>query len=280
MTFSQIIKTSRPHFWLYELGTYIIGVIAGFTQSSVTLSWEVFLFGFYFLLPANILIYGINDVFDYETDMKNPKKTSYEDVLPKEQHKNVFLWTALTTIPFMLFLPALSLCAILSFIAFLFFAFFYSSPPIRAKIRPGLDSLFSGSHYVVTGIFGYYVVNPTGSFNWTLVAAALLWTTAMHAYSAVPDIKADAESGIQTIATKLGANKTLVFCLAAYILSFNLISMVVHDAFALLSAPYIILVVQSFNKTDEALLKIYKKFSYLNAVIGMIFSLYLLLQLV
>jgi len=280
MTFSQIIKTSRPHFWLYELGTYIIGVIAGFTHSGVTLSWEVFLFGFYFLLPANILIYGINDVFDYETDMKNPKKTSYEDVLPKEQHKSVFLWAALTTTPFMLFLPALSPYAILSFIAFLFFAFFYSSPPIRAKIRPGLDSLFSGSHYVVTGIFGYYVVNPTGSFNWTLVAAALLWTTAMHAYSAVPDIKADAESGIQTIATKLGANKTLVFCLAAYILSFNLISMVVHDAFALLSAPYIILVIQSFNKTDVALLKIYKKFSYLNAVIGMIFSLYLLLQLV
>lgn len=280
MTFSQIIKTSRPHFWLYEFGTFLIGVIAGFTQNGVVLSWEVFLFGLYFLLPANILIYGINDVFDYETDMKNPKKTSYEDVLPKAQHKNVFLWVALTTIPFIAFLPALSLCAILSFIAFLFFAVCYSAPPIRAKIRPGLDSLFSGAHYVVTGIFGYYVVNPTGEFNWILAIAALLWTTAMHAYSAVPDIKADAESGIQTIATKLGANKTLLFCLAAYILSFNLLSMVTHDAFALLSAPYIILVVQSFTKKDEALLKIYKKFSYLNAIIGMIISLYLLLQLI
>jgi|AntAceMinimDraft_12_1070368.scaffolds.fasta_scaffold00557_17 4-hydroxybenzoate polyprenyltransferase len=279
MTFSQIIKTSRPHFWLYEFGTYLIGVIAAFTYTGAVVSWEVILFGIYFLLPANILIYGINDVFDYETDMKNPKKTSYEDVLPKEQHKNVFLWVAITTMPFIAFLPLLSLCAVLSFVAFLFFAFFYSSPPIRAKIRPGLDSLFSGAHYVVTGIFGYYVVHPTGDFNWTIVLAALLWTTAMHAYSAVPDIQADAESGIQTVATKLGANTTLLLCIAAYILSFNLISTVLHDAFALLSAPYIILVLQSFNKKDEVLLKIYKKFSYLNAIIGMIFSIYLLLQI-
>jgi 4-hydroxybenzoate polyprenyltransferase len=211
--------------------------------------------------------------------MKNPKKTSYEDVLPKEQHKNVFLWVALTTVPFIALLPWLSVCAILSFTAFLFFAFFYSSPPIRAKIRPGIDSFFSGAHYVVTGIFGYYLVHPTGEFSWTLTIAALLWTTAMHAYSAIPDIQADTESGIQTIATKLGARKTVVFCLAAYILSFNLVSTILHDWFAILSLPYIILVLQSLHKKDDALLKIYKKFSYVNAVVGASIAIYLLLQI-
>ena len=32
----------------------------------------------YFLIPANILIYGINDIFDYDTDKLNPKKGTYE----------------------------------------------------------------------------------------------------------------------------------------------------------------------------------------------------------
>jgi 4-hydroxybenzoate polyprenyltransferase len=35
---------------------------------------QVLLFGLYFLIPANIRIYGINDIYDYETDKLNPKK--------------------------------------------------------------------------------------------------------------------------------------------------------------------------------------------------------------
>jgi 4-hydroxybenzoate polyprenyltransferase len=36
-----------------------------------------------------------------------------------------------------------------------------------------------------------------------LIIAAIDWAIAMHAYSAIPDIKADSEAGISTVATLL-----------------------------------------------------------------------------
>ena len=83
MGLSKLISLSRPHFWLYEFGTFFLGVILAASTLKEVFSPIVVLWGFYFLWPANFLIYGINDVFDYETDLRNPKKAAYESVLPK-----------------------------------------------------------------------------------------------------------------------------------------------------------------------------------------------------
>lgn len=36
--------------------------------------WRIAIFALYFVIAANIWIYGINDIYDYETDKLNPKK--------------------------------------------------------------------------------------------------------------------------------------------------------------------------------------------------------------
>ncbi len=51
----------------------------------------------------------------------------------------------------------------------------------------------------------------------SLMIAGGLWTAAMHAFSAIPDIEADRQAGLSTIATTLGSVGTHIFCLAAYI---------------------------------------------------------------
>ena len=35
----------------------------------------------WFLVPYNLLMYGINDVFDYESDLRNPRKGGVEGAL-------------------------------------------------------------------------------------------------------------------------------------------------------------------------------------------------------
>jgi 4-hydroxybenzoate polyprenyltransferase len=35
----------------------------------------------YFLIPYNLAMYGINDVFDYESDLRNPRKGGVEGAL-------------------------------------------------------------------------------------------------------------------------------------------------------------------------------------------------------
>jgi len=278
MTFLQLLKVSRPHFWLYEFGTFIIGCLIGYLATGSLDSWHfILIFGLYFLIPGNLLIYGINDVFDYETDLRNPRKTGLEGVLPKPHHRIVLTWVIFSTLPFAIVALSLPTSVFIWFVAFIFFAVGYSLPPVRAKARPGLDSFFSGSHYVATGVFGFVLVAPDSPLAWLLIIAALLWTFAMHAYSAVPDISADTEAGVPTIATAFGGHAVLTTCLFLYSSSFFILSLYTQPWFILMALPYVYLVYKSYHKTEAQQVELYRYFPYLNALVGAVLTIYLIL---
>jgi 4-hydroxybenzoate polyprenyltransferase len=212
-----LIKASRPRFWIYIFGPFIVGLAGAASNWSDLLRPEIAIFAIYFLFPANLLIYGVNDIFDYETDRLNPKKRSYEILLAPATHRSLWFYIALTNVPFLLAAVLVSPFALWSLAAFLFFSVFYSAPPVRAKEVPFLDSIFN-ILYVFPGAFGYQLLS--GHFpRLAPLFAAGLWTAAMHAFSAIPDIDSDRAAGIETIATKLGAQWTIGFCMACYVAS-------------------------------------------------------------
>lgn len=281
MNLKKIILISRPRFWIYELGTFLFGVLAGANIQQNIFDPIILIYGFYFLLPANILIYGINDIYDYETDKLNPKKNLYEELLTPTEHKHIWRSIAITTIPFIftsLFIPK---SAFLFFCIFIFFAVFYSAKPIRAKTKPFFDSFFSAGHYIATGIFGYYL-NGGGAFPYEGVLAGMLWAIAMHAYSAVPDIHADSEAKMQTIATKLGGLKTLILCMFLYLGSAIFAYKILGITGALCGFVYIFLMGISIKKRNnpDGLFHIYTFFPYINMIIGMVITIVFLLQYV
>ena len=42
---------------------------------------------FYFLIQANLILYGINEIFDANTDQNNPKKSVIETKVTKRKTK-------------------------------------------------------------------------------------------------------------------------------------------------------------------------------------------------
>ena len=117
-----LIKISRPRFWVYITGPFLIGVVA----ASPVQSWPlIILLGAYFTFPANLLIYGINDIFDYETDKHNPKKIAYETLVKPKEQKQLWRWIAITNAPFLLLLPLLGNNGRWGVAGFLFFGVFY-----------------------------------------------------------------------------------------------------------------------------------------------------------
>ena len=72
---------------------------------------------------------------------------------------------------------------------FLFLSYFYSAKPIRFKDKPFLD--FSSNYlYVMPGIFGFYLVS--GSMPALIIlVGAYMHISAMHIFSAIPDIEFD-----------------------------------------------------------------------------------------
>lgn len=206
---TQILRLSRPRFWMYTAGTFLLPVFA--QLPGIAREWPILLLGFlYFTFPANVLIYGINDIFDRETDALNPKKEGYETRLQKEHVAPLIRTMLLTNIPFLAALALLAPSTIPALIAFLAFSIFYSAPPIRAKAIPFLDGAFN-ILYVLPALVAISIF-PYTQINWTLVLAGTLWCMAMHAFSAIPDIEADKKAGLSTAATLLGHKGTLLYC--------------------------------------------------------------------
>jgi lycopene elongase/hydratase (dihydrobisanhydrobacterioruberin-forming) len=270
-----LIKISRPRFWVYITGPFLIGVVA----ASPVQSWPlIILLGVYFTFPANLLIYGINDIFDYETDKHNPKKQAYETLVRPKEQKQLWRYIAITNAPFLLLLPLLGNNGRWAIAGFLFFGVFYSMPPIRAKVRPLLDSVFNVL-YIFPGIVGYAVVSKTLPSLYICLAAAF-WCMAMHAYSAVPDIEADRKAKIDTIATKLGKTGTLLFCLACYGLAAGLTISVLGQfsiAAAILYGFMMIVTLQA--KNAHSVMKLYSLFPFINMGVGMALFLWVLFVL-
>lgn len=262
----HVFEISRPRFWLYLLGPYMLGVLAG-TEALTNLSEPlIVVFALFFTLPANLLVYGVNDVFDTDTDALNEKKRGYESALEKDKRTRLGRIILLINTSFVIASLFVGNAASWALVGFYVFSIFYSAPPVRAKAIPFLDSAFNVL-YVFPALFGYFLAGAS-ALNAAVLIGAWCWVMAMHAYSAIPDIKADTRAGITTVAVRLGKHKTLLFCTILFATA------------ALLSLPSIgwpaiplgliyLLMMFASHKAD-AMMPLYKLFPIINGAIGMV----------
>lgn len=264
-----VLVVSRPRFWFYVLGPYVVGLVAGATSINDLLHPVYLLLGIYFTLPANLLIYGVNDIFDYETDRLNEKKDDYETRVEPDSRRRLWTAIAVLNLPFALVFFLSNTAAIAAAAGFLFFSIFYSAPPIRAKTKPFLDSAFN-ILYAMPGFLSYSLLSgdfPPGG----VVAAAWCWTAAMHAYSAIPDIEADKQAGFSTVATLCGTNGTIALCLILYAASAILSAPFLGLASLTLGSAYVLLMLASFlSARNGRLFNLYKAFPLINVAAGFV----------
>ncbi len=276
LSLQRALKISRPRFWLYVFGPFLLGCVSAIGSQVERIDWRILVYAIFFTFPANVLIYGVNDIFDYETDKDNPKKQGYEVLVKPSEHATLYRVIFLVTFPFVLLLFRVTLLAQLAMIGFLFFSIFYSAEPIRAKAKPFLDSLFN-ILYVFPGLFGFLLAGG-GHVSWMAVVAGSLWCMAMHAYSAVPDISVDQANGIETIATRLGTLRTLILCIVLYAFAGVLASLSGLGFIAfLLAILYVVLMSISLWMPRHQLHTVYQYFPILNTFAGFILFVAILL---
>ena len=203
-----LLKLSRPRFWPYLAGPVVVGV-AGAAASVPELFAPInfLLFGF-FLVPANVQLYGVNDVFDQDIDEENPKKEDKE--VRYGGDRLVPAAVILSSLAGLALFPLVSRVAWPYLVAYFLLAVEYSAPPFRFKTTPFLDSVSNGL-YILPGAAAYAVV--AGSHPpLSAVVGAWLWSMGMHTFSAIPDIEPDRAAGIETTATVLGETRTYAYC--------------------------------------------------------------------
>lgn len=264
----RILKISRPRFWIYVIGPFILSIAA--TYGVYEIPWiPVAILFLYFSFPANIFIYGVNDLYDRDTDMLNEKKKEYEKILDTKDDTLLKKIILITNIPFLIYICfSVHYVVFFVFILFIFFSWQYSARPIRAKAVPFLDSIFSSFLYILPGILSHTLITHTIP-GYIPMIAGFLWSYAMHVYSAVPDITADTNAGIQTGATILGKNATLILCGMLYAVS-GILAIPYIGVFGYVAiAVYLYMIIISIKKKEpDGVLSIYKYFPLLNTIIG------------
>lgn len=213
-TLQYITLSSRPISWLNTAFPFA----AGYIITTHNFSWLLVIATIYFLIPYNLMMYGVNDVFDYESDILNPRKGGIEGAkLAKSQHKNILIAVAVTNLPFLAILFSFgSLAAKITLAIVIFFVLAYSVPKLRFKERPFLDSITSSCHFVGPLVYALVLVGWQSGY-WPYVIAFFFWGMASHAFGAVQDIPSDRAGKLSSIGTVLGARATTRFALGLYL---------------------------------------------------------------
>jgi len=269
-----LLILSRPRFWFYLAGPVVVGVAAAAeTVPDLFLPVGFALFG-YFLLPANVLLYGVNDIFDADIDTENPKKTERE---ARWQGGPAVIASVVASGLLAVPLFAIASTAAWPWIAgFLLLAVEYSAPPARFKTTPLLDSLSNGL-YILPGIAAYAAV-AGGQPPALAVVGAWLWTMGMHTFSAIPDIDPDRRAGIRTTATWLGKRRTYGYVAACWLAAAGAFA-VVDLRLGVLMAVYPVFVAW-VAASSVAVDRAYWWFPALNTAVGTLFTLGLLWRIV
>jgi len=202
----RLFHISRPVLWINTVGPATVGMwLAGDLWR-----WEALPILIWLTLPFNLLIYGVNDVFDQETDAKNPRKDSLEGarILPEEVGP---IWRGVlyTNVPFLVyFLSVLPYGAIFWLLLYITLFVGYSAPPLRFKARPYLDSL-SNAAYAFPLVFVPLALEE--QVLWPAALGLMAWSAAKHTFDAVQDADEDRDVGISTTAVRLGVSGVVLW---------------------------------------------------------------------
>lgn len=233
----------------------------------------------FFLVPYNFLMYGVNDVFDYESDIRNPRKGGIEGMREERALHPLILRASIgLAVPFVIFLLLLgSWQSKLVLLGLIFFVLAYSLKELRFKEKPVLDSVTSSIHFVGPLIYALSLTAFTPA-AWPVVVAFFLWGMASHAFGAVQDIIPDREGGLSSVATFLGARVTVAACALLY-LAASLVIGVVSPVVGLVGLAYAANVAPYLNATDRtsgSTNRAWRRFIWLNLLAGFVVTLVLI----
>jgi 4-hydroxybenzoate polyprenyltransferase len=171
--------------------------------------------------------------------------------------------------------------SIILLIPVFFFSYYYSVLPIRAKAKPFLDGLFNilyiVSPFILYIFFQEFYKYPIGINTVYIFIASYAWTIALHFYSAIPDIYADAQAWLRTTAVYLGKSWALIYCGILYLIA-TVLSYPTLGWFSVIGwCIYIGMMVISYRYDD--IFWLYKKFPLINLIVGFALFWYIVLVL-
>lgn len=202
----DIFRVYRPSLILAPGIIFALGLF--FSQASLT--WVVVLEILELTFLAPFFVFGINDIFDYQTDKANRRKLNkfFGGILPIQFHFKVF-WFA-TVASLIMILTSIASLNLVNFLAMLIgitISWIYSAPPFRIKSKPFGD-IFAN----ICGLYCILIIGLSfGSIEKFLqiiplerIVGASLGLFMASLLAGLADFESDTKAGITTTAIWFG----------------------------------------------------------------------------
>lgn len=196
-----LIKVARPGFWLTSIWFYLLPL----GQRHVFGSWEFWLGLFYVTFPLGMIIYGWNDVVDFETDRLNPRKDTFLfGARPNPDQIGRLPWRiAMAQAPFaLLFTWLLGWKTLAWFAALVAATAIYNWPRIGCKGRAGLDLLNQAAYLLVFVLSSW--LNGLPQAPWFTFVFGALFAMHSHLFGEIMDLEPDRTVARRTTAVVIG----------------------------------------------------------------------------
>ena len=265
-----LLRVSRPVSWIVGLPLFL----TGFYVSGAAFSAVAYI-NILFLLLFPLIIFGLNDVYDYKTDSFSPRKKSLIEgyVLPKNKHAFIKKAVLLSAVALILFSVAtLNTTNIAATVFVVFLAYAYSAPPLRLKEVPILDSLSNGVIIMMLLLIGFSYGGVLAEFPLKMVYASM-GAAAVHAIGALWDYSSDKSAGVRTIATFFGKRFSALFA-AAIVLAILLFSGIMNAALNAYLVLILALTLIIFAVPDEKLVRRLATISFYGLMVAMAVFIY------
>jgi len=199
---SFYLKVSRPGLWFAAIWLYLLPTGQQFELLS---TWKFWYGLFYVTFPLNFVVYGWNDIVDYETDKHNQRKDSFWFGARGTKEQLQKLWKPILLSQILFFTPLLFLASwkiLIVFAGFILINWLYNLPKNGLRSIPPLELIAQ---------VGYLLIVPLSIFTndilhipWMTYVYLLLFAWQSHLIGEVMDIEPDRKAGRRTTATLLG----------------------------------------------------------------------------
>jgi 4-hydroxybenzoate polyprenyltransferase len=209
------LKVSRPGLWFQTLWLYTLP-----TSHLPVFHSSIFWIGLaYVTFPLNFLVYGWNDIVDFENDRHNPRKDSYLFGArgSREELDRLPAALALSQLPFFLVFVWLGGWLVAALLAGMVMAnLLYNLPRSGWRGRPPLELINQAGYLLLLPLS--VMLNHTPAVSWATVGYLILFCTHSHLMGEVMDVIPDARADRRTTARMLGIKPTKGLILAMVII--------------------------------------------------------------
>jgi 4-hydroxybenzoate polyprenyltransferase len=236
------LKASRPGLWFQTLWLYTLP-----TSRLPLLHSPIFWLGLiYVTFPLNFLVYGWNDIVDFDNDQRNPRKDSFLFGArgSREELASLPLAIALSQAPFLVLFILLRGWIMVALLGGMFLVnLLYNLPRSGWRGRPPLELINQAGYLLLLPLS--VLLNQTPTISWAAVGYLVLFCTHSHLMGEVMDVVPDALANRRTSARALGVKWTKTLILVMVVVEGLLLSFRFHDrvlgGFLLLGSLWLLL---------------------------------------